>query len=175
MYHLGKECQIVRRPLYHGSTTAQTALYCRAGRAEGPKGTSCRREDPCFPSDRNRPTGERSGARKALDRFFCVRSVAMEHRKPSPVPWDERQTRRLCAKKKNAGLGITELEYSELTYCFENRKIRKILLTPLHGGDILFNVAARDKRSCEDTGFPWSPEKEDILNQISDNQIEMQP
>ena len=114
-------------------------------------------------------------AGKALDRFFCVRSVAMKHRKPSPVPWDGRQTRRLCAKKKNAGLGITELEYSELTYCFENGKIQKILLTLLHGGDILFNVAARDKRSCEDAGFPWSPEKEDILNQISDNQIEMQP
>ncbi|MGN1022752.1 MAG: hypothetical protein ACI4OJ_04570, partial [Lachnospiraceae bacterium] len=48
-------------------------------------------------------------------------------------------------------------EYSELSYCFENGKIRKMLLTPLYGGDILVDVAARDKRFCEDAGFPWSP------------------
>lgn len=50
-----------------------------------------------------------------------------------------------------------------------------MLLTPLYGGDILIDVAARDKYFREDAGFPWSPGKMNILNQISDNQIEMQP
>jgi hypothetical protein len=34
-----------------------------------------------------------------------------------------------------------------------------MLLTPLYGGDILIDVAARDKYFREDAGFPWSPEK----------------
>ena len=163
MYHLGKESQIVRRPLYHGSTTAQNALYCRAGRAEGPKGTSCRREDPCFPSDRNRPTGDRSGqGRLWID--FSAAVCGNGTQKTLSCALGRKADSETSHKEKKASFGITELEYSELTYCFENRKIRKILLTPLYGGDILSNVAARDKRSCEDTGFPWSLETAETVN-----------
>ena len=163
MYHLGKECQSFGS-LYTMDRQRRKTL-CIAVREE-PKGRKAHHAGGRIPVSLRIAIGRpgRDLGKEGFGSIFLCAVCGNGTQKTLSCALGRKADSETSHKEKKASFGITELEYSELTYCFENRKIRKILLTPLYGGDILSNVAARDKRSCEDTGFPWSLETAETVN-----------